>query len=109
MSINERIRSAVLQVIPICDPGEYTGDAEEYCVFDILESPELFAEGTAHAVSAQVVLHWYRPKESNPLAKKEQLIYALVQAGATYPTITSNVEEIILEFEMEEAAAGGSI
>ena len=72
-------------------------------------SPELFAEGTAHAVSAQVVLHWYRPKESNPLAKKEQLICALVQAGATYPTITSNVEEIILEFEMEEAAAGGSI
>lgn len=89
--------------------GNIPGDAEEYCVFDILESPELFAEGTAHAVSAQVVLHWYRPKESNPLAKKEQLICALVQAGATYPTITSNVEEIILEFEMEEAAAGGSI
>lgn len=106
MTINERIRAAVTPVIPDCVPGEYTGDNESYCTFDVIETPDLLAEGTAHAVVAIVVLHWYRPKNTNPNAAIAQLVRGIVAQGGTYPTITHGAEETMLEFELDGDAVG---
>lgn len=106
MTINERIRAAVTPVIPDCVPGEYTGDNESYCTFDVIETPDLLAEGTAHAVVAIVVLHWYRPKNTNPNAVIAQLVRGIVAQGGTYPTITHGAEETMLEFELDGDAVG---
>lgn len=106
MTINERIRAAVTPVIPDCVPGEYTGDNESYCTFDVIETPDLLAEGTAHAVVAIVVLHWYRPKNTNPNAVTAQLVRGIVSQGGTYPTITHGAEETMLEFELDGDPVG---
>ena len=106
MTINERIRAAVTPVIPDCVPGEYTGDNESYCTFDVIETPDLLAEGTAHAVVAIVVLHWYRPQNTNPNAVIAQLVRGIVAQGGTYPTITHGAEETMLEFELDGDPVG---
>lgn len=106
MTINERIRAAVTPVIQDCVPGEYTGDNESYCTFDVIETPDLLAEGTAHAVVAIVVLHWYRPKNTNPNAVIAQLVRGIVAQGGTYPTITHGAEETMLEFELDGDPVG---
>lgn len=106
MTINERVRAAVTPVIPDCVPGEYTGDSETYATFDVIETPDVLAEGTAHAVVATVVLHWYRSKNIKVEPVRTQLVQNLLSQGATYPTITHGAEEIILEFELEAEAIG---
>ena len=106
MTINERIRAAVTPAVPDCVPGEYNGDNESYCTFDVIETPDLLAEGTAHAVVAIVVLHWYRPKNTNPNAVIAQLVRGIVAQGGTYPTITHGAEETMLEFELDGDAVG---
>lgn len=106
MTINERIRAAVTPAVPDCVPGEYTGDNESYCTFDVIETPDLLAEGTAHAVVAIVVLHWYRPKNTNPNAVIAQLVRGIVAQGGTYPTITHGAEETMLEFELDGDPVG---
>ena len=67
MTINERIRAAVTPVIPDCVPGEYTGDNESYCTFDVIEMGELFAEGTAQVVVATVILTGTDPRTPTPM------------------------------------------
>ena len=106
MTINERVRAGVKPVIPDCVPGEYTGDSETYATFDVVETPDVMAEGTAHAVVATVILHWYRPKNTKVEPVRSQLVQNLLLQGATYPTITHGAEEILLEFEMEAEAVG---
>ena len=106
MTINERIRAAVTPAVPDCVPGEYTGDNESYCTFDVIETPDLLAEGTAHAVVAIVVLHWYRPKNTNPNAVIARLVRGIVAQGGTYPTITHGAEETMLEFELDGDPVG---
>lgn len=106
MTINERVRAAVTPVIPDCVPGEYTGGSETYATFDVIETPDVLAEGTAHAVVATVILHWYRPKNTKVEPVRSQLVQNLLLQGATYPTITHGAEEILLEFEMEAEAVG---
>lgn len=106
MTINERIRAAVTPAVPDCVPGEYTGDNESYCTFDVIETPDLLAEGTAHAVVAIVVLHWYRPKNTNPNVVIAQLVRGIVAQGGTYPTITHGAEETMLEFELDGDPVG---
>ena len=106
MTINERIRAAVTPVIPDCVPGEYTGDNESYCTFDVIEMGELFAEGTAQVVVATVILHWYRPKNTNPNAVIAQLVRGMVAQGGTYATITHGAEETMLEFELDGDPVG---
>lgn len=106
MTINERIRAAVTPAVPDCVPGEYTGDNESYCTFDVIETPDLLAEGTAHAVVAIVILHWYRPKNTNPNAVIAQLVRGIVSQGGTYPTITHGAEETMLEFELDGDPVG---
>lgn len=86
MSINELLRNAVLPIVPICEPETYDGNSEEYCTFNYSEFPDILAEGCPDVIRYEVQLHWFLPKNQNPIKKKVKIRQALLAAGATYPS-----------------------
>ena len=57
MSIKSMIEAAVSPVVPEIARGEYTGEGEVFCVWDAVESPEVFGDNRAAARKFQVQLH----------------------------------------------------
>lgn len=106
MNIDERIRAAVLPVVPICEPDFYDGEAETYCTFNMEEIPTAFGDDAPHAVRYLIQLHlfapgWPKPPSTRQLRK--QLCRAVLDAGFTYPEVTNASEKeaqhYVLEFE----------
>lgn len=93
MSLHSVLRSAVLPLVSVCEPGVYEGDQSEYCTFVVTDIPEIFAEGRPHAMRYLVYLHWFLPSGINPLTKKRQLCQALLGAGFTYPYVEDVSDE----------------
>lgn len=89
MSVNEKLRAAVLPIVPICEPDAYAGEESEYCTFDYAEVPDAFGDDMPQAIRYLVSLHWYLPRGVNPIAKKKQIRKALLVADFTAPTITN--------------------
>ena len=93
--------------IPVLDePSNFEVHAIAYDMEDSTIQRPVSAKGTAHAVVATVILHWYRPKNTKIEPIRTQLVQNLLSQSATYPTITHGAEEIILEFELEAEAVG---
>lgn len=103
MAIGEIIRSAVLPIIPICDPGAYLGDEAEYTVYNCTELPDDYGDDAPQAMRYLVQLHWFLPIGVNPTDKKRRLRQALHGAGLTYPTVmdssTLTAQHFVLECE----------
>lgn len=104
MSVNELLRSAVLPIVPVCEPNNYDGPDKEYCVFRFDDSPAVFSDGYPAAIISPVIMDWYLPKNQNPLKKKRQICKAICDAGFTYPYVTNasdeNSQHYVFEFEL---------
>lgn len=109
MSINEMIRSAVLPIVPICEPDSYGGDAPEYCTFHYSEFPVVVADGKPDEILYTVMLHWFLPKGINPMKKKTELRRALLKAGFTYPSTINASEKDAQHYVFEFQYADGDV
>jgi len=103
MGMEERIRDAVLPVVPTCVPNEDVGEAEEYCTFNFDEQPEMSGDDAPQAIRYLCQLHYFLPKERRPTATKKALCRALLAAGFTYPTVVNASDgagqHYVFEFE----------
>lgn len=88
MTIEDRIITALLPIVPNIMPNEYTGDSLEYIEFNYDEY-HLYANGTKAETRALIQVHYYLPKKKNPLSTKEQIAKALKTAGFSYPSIVN--------------------
>ena len=117
MSLDSRIREPLLALVPIVEPHQYKGDAEEYITYDYDEIKTDFAEGEAIAPRYLLRVRWYSPmrprsagQSTNPNSKKRQISRALLAAGCTDPDITDNSDEIGLCYVFEcEATDDGEL
>ena len=106
MNIDERIRAAVLPIVPICEPDLYDGEESTYCTFNMEEIPTAFGDDAPHAVRYLIQLHLYAPGWPKPPSTRQlrkQLCRAVLDAGFTYPEVTNASEKeaqhYVLEFE----------
>lgn len=110
MAVDEKIRAVVEPLVPVCVPGIYTGEAEEYCTFNYTEIPCAFGDNRPHAIRCLVQLHWFLPLKQRPHPTKKALRRALMAVrGFTAPTITDATDgggqHYVYEFEAVESGA----
>ena len=106
MNIDERIRAAVLPIVPICEPDLYDGEESTYCTFNMEEIPTAFGDDAPHAVRYLIQLHLFGPGYPIPVSLRQlrwDLCRAVLAAGFTAPEITNaserKVQHYVLEFE----------
>lgn len=94
--LDDKIRAAVEPLVPMCVPGLYTGEAEEYCTFNYTEIPGAFGDSRPHVIRYLVQVNWFLPLKRRPKPKKEQLRRALgtMQRCVTWPTIEDASDEL---------------
>ncbi len=104
--IEERIRNAVLPIVPICEPDFYEGEEQTYCTFNMTELPTAFGDDKPRAVRYLIQLHLFAPggpyRPSTRQARWD-LCRAIVNAGFTAPEVTNaserKLQHYVLEFE----------
>lgn len=87
MNLDERIRTALDGVCDVIVPQVYTGDAQEYIVFNYSEYPLVFADDAPQSIGYSVQVHLFMPLKVNPNTKKDSIKNALFSAGFSYPSI----------------------
>lgn len=108
MTVNEALRSAILPIIPICEPEDYDGEEKEYCTFLYDDQPDVFADGFPGVIIHRLILNWYLPHGHDPIEKKTQICRALCQAGFTYPYVTNSSDDLMQHYVFECDYPGGS-
>lgn len=93
MNLDARIRAALTGICDVVVPQVYTGDAQEYIVFNYSEYPLEFADDAPQTVGYSVQVHLFLPLKVNPNTKKESIKSALFAAGFTYPSIQDVTDE----------------
>ena len=104
----ERVRAAVLPIVPVCDPGVYQGNEAEYCTYQLTRQPTHHGDDVPHVMRYLVLVHWFLPPEINPEEKLTQLCRALAQVG-TYPTVEDASDLTSQHFVFELQAADGGL
>lgn len=106
MNIDERIREAVLPIVPICEPDFYEGGEQTYCTFNMTQLPTAHADDRPRAVRYLIQLHLFAPggpKRPSMRQTRWELCRAVLAAGFTYPSVTNASERqfqhYVLEFE----------
>lgn len=98
-----KIRAAILPIVPICDPRVYTGDAQEYTVYDVYERGIFFGDNEPQNVEYSCSVHWFLPLHTPNKAKKKQIRDAIAQIG-TFPSIEDasdlDGQHFVFEFYM---------
>ena len=96
----------MLPVVPICEPGVYTGEETTYCTFNMDEMPTAHANNHPRAIRYLIQLHLFMPggaKPPSPRATKWALCRAILGAGFTYPRVENasdaETQHLVLEFE----------
>lgn len=107
MTVNQALREAILPLVPVCEPDDYGGDAPEYCTFTYDDQPDVFADGTPHAIVHVVILNWYLPHGVDPIDKKQQICSALSSAGFTYPYVSNLSDSVSQRYSFECEYPGG--
>ncbi len=87
MNLDARIRAALTDICDVVVPQVYTGDAQEYIVFNYSEYPLEFADDAPQTVGYSIQVHLFMPLKVNPNAKKDSIKNALFSAGFSYPSI----------------------
>ena len=117
MSIEKRVRDALLPIVPVVEPLRYDGDALIYITFSYDELGEVFAEGQAQELRYLLSIRLHLPlrptqggESVNPRAYKRQIKAALVAAGCTTPNITDASDDggQLYVFECEAVDDGTS-
>jgi len=93
MNLDERIRTALTGICDVVVPQVYTGDAQEYIVFNYSEYPLAFADDEPQEVGYSIHVHLFLPLKVNPNTKKDSIKTALFSAGFTYPSIQDVTDE----------------
>ena len=65
MSMNNKIRAAVLPVVSVCVPDLYTGEETTYCTFQYTELPQAFSDDAPQAAVYLVQVHLFAPRGEN--------------------------------------------
>jgi hypothetical protein len=93
MNLNQRIREALTGICDVIVPQVYTGDAQEYIVFNYSEYPLEFADNAPHTVGYSVQVHLFMPLKANPNTMKNNIQNSLFTAGFSYPSIQDVTDE----------------
>ena len=93
MNLDARIRTALTGICDVVVPQVYTGDAQEYIVFNYSEYPLEFADNAPHTVGYSIQVHLFMPLKANPNAKKNNIQNSLFTAGFSYPSIQDVTDE----------------
>jgi len=93
MNLDERIRTALTDICDVIVPQVYTGDAQEYIVFNYSEYPLEFADNAPHTVGYSIQVHLFMPLKANPNTMKNNIQNALFTAGFSYPSIQDVTDE----------------
>lgn len=106
MNIDERIRAAVLPIVPVCEPDFYDGLESIYCTFNLNEIPVAFGDNAPRHSRCLIQLHLFAPGHPKPVTTRQirwDLCRAILAAGFTYPEVTNASEKdeqhYVLEFE----------
>lgn len=88
--IDDKIRSAVEPLVPVCVPDLYTGDKTEYCTYNYNEIPSGCGDNRPHAIRYVVQVHWFLPLKKRIHPQKKKLRQALTAVdGFSVPTIVN--------------------
>lgn len=109
MSVASSIRTALSELnIPIVQLN-YSGDEETYLTFNMISTPDDFADDEPGADVWSVQLHLFAPFTNDTTTLRRQIKAALVAAGFTAPKMTDASENtrasdgteqhIVFEFE----------
>lgn len=86
-TVNERLRTALLPIVPIVEPDEYKGDEPEYIVFTMSDIPVYFGDDKPQFIRHIISVNWYLPPGIDYVATKRRIANALDAAGFSHPTI----------------------
>lgn len=107
MSMNSKIRAAVLPVVSVCVPDLYTGEKTTYCTFQYTEMPQAFGDDMPQITVYLVQVHLFAPRGENVLNLRRGLILALLDAGFTAPQIENASDEVSQHYVFECEYARG--
>ena len=93
MNLDARIRTALTGICDFIVPQVYTGDAQEYIVFNYSEYPLEFADNAPQSIGYSVQVHYFCPLKKNPNAIKDDIQNSLFTAGFSYPSIRDVTDE----------------
>lgn len=93
MNLDARIRTALMGICDFIVPQVYTGDAQEYIVFNYSEYPLEFADNAPQSIGYSVQVHYFCPLKKNPNAIKDDIQNSLFTAGFSYPSIQDVTDE----------------
>lgn len=93
MNLDARIRTALTGICDIIVPQVYTGDTQEYIVFNYSEYPLEFADNAPQSIGYSVQVHYFCPLKKNPNAIKDDIQNSLFTAGFSYPSIQDVTDE----------------
>lgn len=108
-TVNERLRSALLPIVPIVEPDVYKGNEDEYIVFSMSDIPVFFGDNEPEFIRHLISVNWYLPHGIDYVAKKRQIANALAAADFSYPTIVDIGDEQGAGFCFETEAVDGNI
>lgn len=109
MTIDERIRTALLPVLPEVYPNIYVGKSLRYIVYQYNTYPRIHADGRPGAVVYAVMVHLYLPHGEDPTVLKLDICRALAGAGCTYPSITPAHDDEGQHYVFECEATDGRV
>ena len=109
MTIDERVRAALLTVLPDVYPNIYTGKKLRYIVYQYSTYPRLFADSSPWAAVYSLMVHLYLPHGDNPTELKLDICRALAGAGCTYPSVTPAHDDEGQHYAFECEATDGRV
>ena len=95
MSMNNKIRAAVLPVVSVCVPDQYT------------ELPQAFSDDAPQAAVYLVQVHLFAPRGENTLKTRRLLRNALLAADFTAPQVENASDSTGQHYIFECEYAGG--
>lgn len=107
MSMNNKIRAAVLPVVSVCVPDLYTGEETTYCTFQYTELPQAFSDDAPQAAVYLVQVHLFAPRGENTLKTRRLLRKALLAADFTAPQVGNASDSTGQHYIFECEYAGG--
>lgn len=87
MSLDERLRSLLLQFGYEVQQGVYTGKHEQYITFNYTAVPISFSDDLPEWEKYLIQIHLYCPLAANPNPLIRKIKAALVESDFTYPEI----------------------
>ena len=110
VSIESRIRAALVPLGYKTYPATYDGAEETYFVFNHNTLPDDFGNNQPQHERALIQVHFFCPHDFNSVKARKDVKLAMLNAGFTYPYMTDASDKAgqhwVFEFETAEAVDG---